>query len=218
MRILSLIAVAVTVMAFSACSSSKKSAQVDPEYAAWLAQRQQSQYAPQATGQQAQVASSAPVKREEEECITLADDKSVSNLRSYGDATGYVESVLMKMALMNAQENMAVMLQSTINSAAENYAKGVEKDLLKDNESQFESLAVRLSNAVVSDSKVIKRSIYDLPNGQIHVYVCIESTATKEQVSRQAAQVLSESELQSVQAHKDAFAEKMKDLLYKPTN
>lgn len=44
-------------------------------------------------------------------------------LRSFGEATGFVENAVMDQAILGAQERMSVLLRSEIETAASNYAR-----------------------------------------------------------------------------------------------
>jgi hypothetical protein len=203
MKILSLIAVAVTVMAFSACSSSKKSAQVDPEYAAWLAQRQQSQDTPRASNQETRTP--RETERTLDKCIKLAIDKTSTNLRAYGEAKSFDESAATDVAIMTAQERMANLLNASMQTVSKKYVRNAKKNIDITTENLFQSLSKRFSDAEISNTRVIEMSIYDVSNGQVHVYVCIEANAGKPELSQEIANVLSDGGVEGIKEHQAEF-------------
>jgi hypothetical protein len=194
-------------MTLGSCASGKKTAQTDYQYQQWLAQQgQQPQY------QQPEQTKPKEVKRELDECILLADDANCSNLRQYGDAIGYVESVIMDEAIMKAQENMATFIESKIESMAKRFGENGVLNNDATTMTRFRSVSRRYSQAIIKDSRVIKRSIYDLPDGKIHVYVCIESTGSKAAASRDIVKGLSNEGYEKIkQAEAEATEELTKE-------
>jgi hypothetical protein len=200
-----IVATIITVMVLGACASGKKTAQMDYQYQQLLAQQQAMLLAQQ---QQAQQQVQQPVSQQqgalrvEEQCITLADDTTCVNLRQYGDATGFIESAVMDLAIMTAQERMINMLDARIKSQALKYVNVDQENVNASAQSQFEQETRRIAEGQCKDCRVIKRSIYDLPNGQIRVYVCLEMNKSKSQLSKNIADVLSESGHSRIRANR----------------
>jgi hypothetical protein len=185
---------------------------MDYQYQQLLAQQQAMLLAQQ---QQAQQQVQQPVSQQqgalrvEEQCITLADDTTCVNLRQYGDATGFIESAVMDLAILNAQERMVNMLDARIQSVARKYAKEGQKNVDATGTSLFQQLTHRTAEGQCKDCRVIKRSIYDLPNGQVRVYVCLEMNKSKTQLSKSIANVLSDEGLSEIKSDMLEFQKEM---------
>lgn len=205
MRILTLIAAAVAVMALSSCSSSKNAAQSDYQYQQWLAQQNQQQYQ---QNQQSQSYAPREVERQLDKCVVMALDQSATNLRAYGDARGFNESAIRDLAVMTAQERMANSIKTSVATVAEKYTRTASKNVDASTEDIFEQLSKRVSDATMT-TRVINQSIYDTQNGQVHIYVCIEMNASKEDLCEKAVNVLSEGGIAGIQEHKNQFKQEM---------
>ena len=57
---------------------------------------------------------------------------------------------------------------------------------------------------------MLKRSVYDLSNGQIQIYVCIESNQSWSQIGGELANELSKEKILGLQFDRDRFAASMK--------
>jgi hypothetical protein len=207
-----IVATIITVMVLGACASGKKTAQMDYQYQQLLAQQQAMLLA-----QQQQMQQSASL-RVEEQCITLADDTTCVNLRQYGEGTGFIESAVMDLAIMSAQERMVNLLDARIQSVARKYVKEGQQNVDATGKSLFEQLTHRTAEGQCKDCRVIKRSIYDLPNGQIRVYVCLEMNKSKSQLSKNIANVLSENGLSEIKSNMLQFQKEMTERNNKPVS
>lgn len=145
------------------------------------------------------------VLREENPTMALAFEKS-DHLRSFGQATGFVESSVMDHAIIVAQERMSVLLRSSIESAASNYTRNANVNLDNTGATLFESVAKRFSINISKNARIIKHSVYDLDNGQVTIYVCIESQQTDNALSKQLANELSREGFLGLQFDRDRFA------------
>jgi hypothetical protein len=113
---------------------------------------------------------------------------------------------------MKAQENMATFIESKIESMAKRFGENGVLNNDATTMTRFRSVSRRYSQAIIKDSRVIKRSIYDLPDGKIHVYVCIESTGSKAVASRDIVKGLSNEGYQKIrQAEAEATEELTKE-------
>jgi hypothetical protein len=207
-----IVATIITVMVLGACASGKKTAQMDYQYQQLLAQQQAMLLA-----QQQQMQQSASL-RMEEQCITLADDTTSVNLRQYGEGTGFIESAVMDLAIMTAQERMVNLLDARIQSVARKYVQEGRQNVDSTGKSLFEQLTHRTAEGQCKDCRVIKRSIYDLPNGQIRVYVCLEMNKSKSQLSKNIANVLSEGGLSEIKSDMLQFQKEMTERNNKPVS
>jgi lipoprotein len=209
-------AVAIAALSLTSCGSSKQPAAGagDYQYQQFLAQQQK---AAVETGRPAAPVSAEPVEaqqyaqrpkrtlREEDATVLLALEKS-DHLRSYGDAVGFVESAVMDQAIMVAQERMSVLLKSALESAASNYTRNGNINLDNTSATLYESVTSRFSVNVSKDSRIIKRSVYDLDNGQVQIYVCIETGLSDNNLSKKLANELSRDGFLGLQFDRDRFA------------
>jgi hypothetical protein len=199
MKILTLIAAAVAVMALNSCSSSKNAAQSDYQYQQWLAQQ----------NQQSSSYGAKEVQRQQDKCVTMALDPTATNLRAYGEARGFDESAVTDQAIMTAQERMANSIKTSIATTAEKYTRTARQNINSSTENVFQQLSKRVSDAEINNTRMIGHSVYDSANGQVHIYVCIEMNTTKEQLCEKAVDVLSEGGIEGVLEHRNQFKQEM---------
>jgi hypothetical protein len=204
MKQVAMLAVVVAAMTLGSCASGKKTAQTDYQYQQWLAQQgqqqQNTQYQPTA-----QQTTQTRVLREEDACTLLARDANCQKLRQVGMAKGFNENSVLNLAIMNAQERLVNLIEASITSSSEKYELTAGTNMDNTNSELFQTITQRYASAVVKNCRVIKSSTYDLPNGQVQIYVCIETGDTKGDVSEGAVNVLSENGLQRIMAYRDKF-------------
>ncbi len=205
---------AVLVFLLSSCGASKQpvAGAGDYQYQQYLAQKRaaDSGLAPakeQTEPIEAQKYAKRPkrVLREEDPTVEFALAKS-DHLRSYGDATGYVESAVMDQAIMVAQERMSVLLKSALESAASNYSRNANINLDNTAATLYENVTKRFSVNTSKNTKIVKRSIYDLDNGQVQIYVCIEVNPSDSSLSNKLANELNREGFLGLQFDRDRFA------------
>ncbi len=157
--------------------------------------------------------------RTEEPCIALAQEES-ENLRAYGTATSYVEKTALNEAQRDARNNLAQMIKVAVEGAALDYEKNSQQNLKNTAETLGEEVMKQFVSEEISNTKTIKTSIYDLADGSIQVYVCIEMRAPKEEFNKGLSNILDSSELIGIQHDRDRFIEKMSEELeqYKQKN
>lgn len=157
--------------------------------------------------------------RTEEPCITLAQEES-ENLRAYGTATSYVEKTALNEAQRDARNNLAQMIKVAVEGAALDYEKNSQQDLKSTAETLGEEVMKQFVSEEISNTKTIKTSIYDLADGSIQVYVCIEMRTPKEEFNKGVSSTLDSQELIGIQHDRDRFIEKMSEELeqYKQKN
>lgn len=204
-----------SAIALGSCASKKQpvAGAGDYEYQQWLAQKRASQ---QGGGYYAEREAPAPgrtqnyaqqpkaVLRESNPTIDYALAES-DHLRSFGSATGYIESVLYDQAIMSAQERMSVLLQSELSSVAQNYVRNANSNLDNTSATLYESVAKRFAINTSKDIKVAKYSVYDLDNGQVRVFICIEAKPDNHTLSTQLANELSREGFLGLQFDRDRF-------------
>ena len=170
-KILALILVAPLLVS---CGASRRAAINDYEYQQWKQQQQQQQ-------QQTEVQQQQPSRRErkEEPCVQLALENS-EFLRAFGTATSYIEKVAMNEAERDARNRLALMVRLAIEGAASDYEKNASENLNNTAGTLGESIMRQYVAEQLTDTRIIKQTIYDLSNGQIQIYVCIEMRKTLE--------------------------------------
>lgn len=211
--ILAIVGVASTV-ALGSCGSSKQPPEWsrDYEYQQWLAQKrasdQESRYESDHTGprrEQEYARQPKAVLRESNPVMDYAMEES-EHLRSFGSATGYNENAVYDQAIIFAQNRMSVLLESEISSAAKNYVRNASVNFDNKSESDFQELAKRFAINTTKNAPVVKHCIYDLDNGQVKVYVCLEVRQGKRELSKQLANELSREGIMGLEFDSERFA------------
>lgn len=202
-----------SAIALGSCASKKQpvAGAGDYEYQQWLAQKRATEqgtprYAESAAPARNQQYAQQPkaVLRESNPTIDYALAES-DHLRSFGSATGYIESVLYDQAIMSAQERMSVLLQSELSSVAQNYVRNANANLDNTSATLYESVTKRFAINTAKDIKVAKYSVYDLDNGQVRVFICIEAKPDNRTLSTQLANELSREGFLGLQFDRDRF-------------
>lgn len=204
-KILALVAVAVA-LTFASCSASKKTVATDyPQQ--WQQQQQQSvQQRP------------ARTMRTVDPCIELAN---ADPRRAYGTATSYVEKTALNEAARDARNQLAQMMKVAIEGAAQDYEQNATQNMKSSAETIGEAVMTQFVAEEVKNTNIVKTSIYDLADGSIQVYVCIEMCRGGiEEMEKKLNNVLDREGIIEVQYDRDRFIEKMKNGLdeYKKNN
>lgn len=221
-------ATALLTLTLASCGSSKQpvAGAGDYEYMQFLAQkRAQAESRLQDSSNQASAQSNTAVQNQNQRPVegqqaavrpkrTLRDEEPTVEmalaesdcLRSFGEATGFVENAVMDQAILGAQERMSVLLRSEIETAASNYARNANLNMDNTSASIYESVARRFSVNASKNSRIIKRSVYDLDNGQVQIYVCIETRKDDTNLSKELANELSREGFLGLQFDRDRFA------------
>lgn len=189
-----LTAIAVLPLLVS-CGASRKAA-ADYEYQQWKQQQAQQQQRP--TRQ----------LRTLEPCIALAQEQS-ENLRAYGTATSYVEKVALNEAERDARNRLAQMLKVAVEGAAQDYGQNANQNLKNTAGNIGESIMTQYVAEEVANTRIIKTSIYDLSDGSIQVYVCLEMQKGEKEFTEKLANELDRDGVLGLQYDRDRFMEKM---------
>lgn len=158
--------VATATLVLSGCGASKK-AQMAYMY-------QQQQTVPQNQQPSRKL-------RTQEQCIALANEDS-EYLRAYGTATSYVEKTAINEAERDARNRLAAMMKTAVEGAAQDYEQNASSNLQKSAETIGEQIMTQYVVGEVSNTKTLRTDIYDLSDGSIQVYVCIEMRKSTEEV------------------------------------
>lgn len=192
----------------ASCGTSKKTASTDYQYQQWLAQQQQS--AQQRPGR---------TMRTLEPCIELAQAEA-KNLRAYGTATSYVEKTALNEAERDARNRLAAMLKTAVEGAAQDYEQNANKNLTNTAGSLSESVMTQFVAEEISNTRIIKTTMYDLTDGSIQVYVCLEMKMSKDDFDNNLNTTLDRDGLIELQYDRERFIRQMEKELeeYKQKN
>lgn len=197
-------AILAGTLLFIACGSSKKAASSDYQYLQWKQQQEQLQQQQQASMTQRP----GRTLRATEPCIEMAQAES-ENLRAYGTATSYVEKTALNEAERDARNRLAAMMKVAVEGAAQDYEQNANQNLKKSAGTISESVMTQFVAEEIKNTRILKTSIYDLTDGSIQVYVCLESLSDKDDLSKSLDNVLDREGIIELQYDRDRFVKKM---------
>ena len=186
------------VLLFVACGSTKKMASSDYQYEQWKQQQEQAAMSQRPTR----------TLRTTEPCIELAQADS-ENIRAFGTATSYVEKTALNEAERDARNRLAAMMMVAVEGAAMFYEQNANKNLNNTAGSIGESVMTQFVAEEIKNTRILKTSIYDLSDGSIQVYVCLEIQSDKNNFSQNLENVLDREGLIELQYDRDRFVQKM---------
>ena len=186
------------VLLFVACGSTKKMASSDYQYEQWKQQQEQAAMSQRPTR----------TLRTTEPCIELAQADS-ENIRAFGTATSYVEKTALNEAERDARNRLAAMMKVAVEGAAQDYEQNANQNLKKTAGSIGESVMTQFVAEEIKNTRILKTSIYDLSDGSIQVYVCLEIQSDKNNFSQNLENVLDREGLIELQYERDRFVQKM---------
>lgn len=206
-----LLAVLATVSICVAYGSEKKPQQTDYEYQQFLLWKQQQQQQQPAVEQQPEYQQRPTrVLRTTEPCIELAQAED-GTLRAYGTATSYVEKTALSEAERDARNRLALMIKVAVEGAAQDYERNANENMKNTAGSLGEAIMTQFVAEEIQNTRIIKTSIYDLSDGSIQVYVCIEVRATEEEFVAKLENELDETDMIGLQADRERFLSKMSE-------
>ncbi|WP_300737538.1 hypothetical protein [uncultured Alistipes sp.] len=183
---------------FVACGSTKKMASSDYQYEQWKQQQEQAAMSQRPTR----------TLRTTEPCIELAQADS-ENIRAFGTATSYVEKAALNEAERDARNRLAAMMKVAVEGAAQDYEQNANQNLKKTAGTIGESVMTQFVAEEIKNTRILKTSIYDLSDGSIQVYVCLEIQSDKNNFSQNLENVLDREGLIELQYDRDRFVQKM---------
>ncbi|HJC95268.1 MAG TPA: hypothetical protein H9925_02290 [Candidatus Phocaeicola gallinarum] len=183
-------------LVLASCGSSKQKAASDYEYQLW--KQQQEQQRP------------ARKLRATEPCIELALAES-GNMRAYGTATSYVEKTALNEAERDARNRLAAMIKAAVEGAAQDYEQNANQNLKKTAGTLSESVMTQYVAEEIKNTRIIKNSIYDLTDGSIQVYVCLEMKTDTEELKKSLDNALDRDGLIELQYDRERFLDKMSE-------
>lgn len=181
------------------CGASKKTASSDYQYQQWKQQQEQQAVTPQRSA----------TFRTVDPCIELAQAADAENLRAFGTATSYIEQNALNAAARNARNELARMLKVAVEGAAQDYEQNANKNLKNSAGAIGESVMTQFVAEEIKNTRIIKTSIYDLADGSIKVYVCIEMRTNKNDFERNLDNTLDRDGIIELQYDRDRFVKKM---------
>ncbi len=201
MKRIYVLAVLASVLMSISCGSSKKVISSDYQYQQWKQQQEQ-----QTAGEQRP----ARTLRTTEPCIEMAQ-ADVENLRAYGTATSYIEKTALNEAERDARNRLAAMIKAAVEGAAQDYEQNANKNLKNSAGSIGESVMTQFVAEEVKNTRILKTSIYDLADGSIQVYVCLEMRTNKNDFGKSLEGTLDREGIIELQYDRDRFVKKMSD-------
>ena len=147
--------------------------------------------------------------RTTESCIEMANAES-QFLRAYGTATSYVEKTALNEAERDARNRLAAMIKTAVEGAASDYERNATSDLKKSAAALAQAINTQFVSEEVANTRIIKTDIYDLTDGSIQVYVCLEMRESEEQIINKLENVLEKDHILEIQFERDQFMKSMK--------
>ncbi len=197
-----IVSVALLGMTFAlaSCGSSKQTAASDYEYQLWKQQQEQ------------QSAQQRPARklRAAEPCIELASAES-ENLRAYGTATSYIEKVAWNAAERDARSRLTAMIKTAVEGAAQDYERNANQNLKNTAATLSEAVMTQYMAEEIKNAPVIDHSLYDLSNGHVQVYVCLEIKTNTEELMKNLDNELDRDGVIELQYDRDRFLERMSE-------
>lgn len=195
-----IVSVALLGMTFAlaSCGSSKQTAASDYEYQLWKQQQEQ------------QSAQQRPARklRAAEPCIELASAES-ENMRAYGTATSYIEKVAWNEAERDARSKLTAMIKTAVEGAAQDYERNANQNLKNTAATLSEAVMTQYMAEEIKNAPVIDHSLYDLSNGHVQVYVCLEIKTNTKELMKNLDNVLDRDGVIELQYDRERFLERM---------
>lgn len=148
--------------------------------------------------------------RVQEPCIKKALEPSGS-WRAYGTATSYVEKAAMAEAERDARNRLAQMIRVSVEGAAQDYTKNTSENFGNTAKSIGEQVMTQYVMADLKDTPVIEATTYDLSDGSVQIYVCVEMRKSQDEMAEKIENGLAESAVVRAEQDRERFISKMKD-------
>lgn len=208
-KIFALAVIAASFM-MTSCSSHKNTASVsDYQYYKQQQQQQQTQ------------AEQRPTRTLRQRCNSeILATEDCDKWRALGTSTSYVEKVARNEAARDARNQLAQMMKVAVEGAAQDYEQNAQKNMKSTAASLGEAVMSQFVAEEVENTKIIASDVFDLSDGSVQVYVCIEIRDDKESFAKKLNNTLERDGLIEIQYDRDRFIKKMADGLeeYKKKN
>lgn len=192
------------VIVLTSCRSSQK---IPNDYQAFLAHQQELKKGEDTP--QWESAQPKKRKREVDECLLMAN-REEDKYRAYGVATSYREEIALENAEADAVNRMVSQFKTATEGARQTYRGSASKNLSTADESRFESVLTQYIKGSVM-YRILKTNMYDLSDGTIQCYVCIEQRATKNDVLVGLTNTLSDEGIIGIDDDRQKFIDSIKD-------
>ena len=149
-------------------------------------------------------------KREVDECITLANTEDENKYRAYGTATSFQESYALQNAEANAVTAMVQRMETAVEGARQFYNKDANANAKKMTEGDAQGIITQYFVGLCKNYRVIKTNLYDLSDGSIQCYVCIEMRNTKDEFLNTVGNALTKDEVIAIDYDKERFMDSIK--------
>lgn len=203
-----------TVMMLVSCGTKKQTATNDYQYQQYLAQQRNATVQPQYEEQR-------PTRklREQPRSEILATE-DCDKWRALGTATGYVEKVARNEAARDARNQLAQMMKVAVEGAAQDYERNAQENLKVSSAALGEAVMSQFIAEEVKNTRTIQYDVFDLADGTVQVYACVEIRDTKEVFAKKLSNALERDKLIELQYDRERFAKKMAEGLeeYKKKN
>ncbi len=195
-------AVTAAAMLFVSCGSMKQV--VAPDYQQQVAQQSQQPV------EQPQYETQHPTRtlRQQLESERLATE-DCDQWRALGTATSYVEKVARNEAMRDGRNQLAQMMKVAVEGAAQDYEEGIQKNMKGLTASLGESVMSQFVAEEVANTRALHYDVFDLANGSVQVYVCIEIREVKKEFADKLNSTLEREGLIETQYGRDYFIQKM---------
>ena len=132
------------------------------------------------------------------------------NLRAYGTATSYVEKTAINEAHRDARNRLAQMMKVAIEGAAQDYSQNATQNLKSSAETLGEEIMTQFVAEEIKNTRTIETSIYDLTDGSIQVYVCVEMRSALDDFCNNLENTLDREGIIGIQYDRKQFIEQTK--------
>lgn len=183
----------------ASCGTSQKTAAPDYQAAQQKTLQQQPTYAEQRPARTLR-------QMTESERLAIED---CDKWRALGTTTSYVEKVARNEAQRDARNQLAQMMKVAVESAAQDYEMNAQQNLKGSAESLGESVMSQFVAEEVKNSHAIHFDVFDLADGSVQVYVCMEIRGTKKDFEERLSNTLDREGIIGIQYDRDRFVQKM---------
>lgn len=143
-------------------------------------------------------------KREVDECIKLAEAET-DRYRAWGTAISYQEENAVQNAEANAVTKIVQRMETAVEGARQIYNKDANANTKKMTEGDIQAIITQYIVGKCKNYRVIKTSPYDLSDGTIQYYVCIELRDTKNDIINTVDNALTRDDIISIEYDKQRF-------------
>lgn len=206
-------AMAAAIMLVS-CGTKRQTVPADYQYQQYLAQQRK-------TTEQPQYEEQRPTRKLRE--VTTGERLATEDCdkwRALGSSTGYVEKTVRNEAERDARNRLADMMKVAVEGAAQDYERNAQENLKKSSASLGEAVMTQFVAEEVKNTRTINYDVFDLADGSVQIYACVEIRDTKEEFVKKLSNTLERDKIIELQYDRERFVKKMAEGLeeYKKKN